>query len=429
MLLTHSRFRHRGVAVDAPSRGRGSRRPTGSAPAGRTRRSRRWSRRTARSERTRPEARPWYSSLQPGVRDDQLAAVEDVVADQAVAEGRTRLRNSSSARRPAARATRPGRARPVTLRPSQRAHQLVLVVAGDAQRVPGGDHAHHQPQHARACPGRGRPGRRRTRAVRPSGCAASTGGRARRGRWCSRAGQQRLELGAAAVHVADDVERAGELALVVVGLLVGDDAPRRPPRRRRSTWTLRKPSRSRPRSAAAQLAALPPDHVRGRSRGRSSRRRCARRTPARGRPARSRPAARRARGPASPATRGPWAARWSRRRRSAGRGAGGCRRCSAAASKASPVADWSFSSSATRPRQESEETTAVGGSACGRRWTCPSRWCRSGRPGTVRGRRAGVRPGLGPTGSRGRRVIGDGRFRHQPRPLLDLPRSSESSRW
>ena len=35
-----------------------------------------------------------------------------------------------------------------TLRALQRADQLVLVVAGDAQRVPGADHAHHQPQHA-----------------------------------------------------------------------------------------------------------------------------------------------------------------------------------------------------------------------------------------------------------------------------------------
>lgn len=42
-------------------------------------------------------------------------------------------------------------------------------------------------------------------------------------------------------------------------------------------------------------------------------------------------------------------------------------------SKASPVADWSLSSSETSARQKSEETTSVGGSACGQRWICCGR--------------------------------------------------------
>ena len=59
--------------------------------------------------------------------------------------------------------------------------------------------------------------------------------------------QQRLQLGPAAVHVADDVERAGQVPAVVEQLLA-DDLGGVDLLDGRSTCTLRKPSRARPRS-------------------------------------------------------------------------------------------------------------------------------------------------------------------------------------
>ena len=87
--------------------------------------------------------------LEPGVRDDQPAVVEHVVADQPVDEGRSACGGTARARPPAGRATRPGRGRPCTLRPLQRAQQLRLVVAGHAERAARRDHPHDQAQHAR----------------------------------------------------------------------------------------------------------------------------------------------------------------------------------------------------------------------------------------------------------------------------------------
>ena len=84
------------------------------------------------------------------MRDDEPPVVEDEVGDQPVAELRDPLlepRSSASASSSCARV----RSRPwltVTLRPREGADQLVLVVAGQAERVAGGDHAHDQPQHA-----------------------------------------------------------------------------------------------------------------------------------------------------------------------------------------------------------------------------------------------------------------------------------------
>ena len=247
VLLTHSVSGHGRVAVDDHGAAPVLAAPTGSAPAGRTRRSRRWCRRTG--ERAHPARRAAVVRLrQPGVRDHEPAAVEHVVADQAVDERAAPRRGTPRARRPAAPATRceaVGDA--VTLRPRSARGQLVLVVARHAERGPGRDHAHDQAQHARACPGRGRPGRRRTRAVRPSGW------RRRRHAVAARApaerAQQRLQLGPAAVHVADDVERARSGRAGRCPALLGDDCrARRSPRRPCSTCTVRKPSRSRPRS-------------------------------------------------------------------------------------------------------------------------------------------------------------------------------------
>ena len=91
---------------------------------------------------------------------------------------------------------------------AQRLEQLDLVVAGHAERCPGGHHAHDQAQHARgvrppvdqvAHEDRA-PARWVAGAGRPAGGVALEG--------VAEFGQQLLEFGAAAVHVADDVERA-----------------------------------------------------------------------------------------------------------------------------------------------------------------------------------------------------------------------------
>jgi hypothetical protein len=94
--------------------------------------------------------------------------------------------------------------------------ELVLVVARDAQGVAGADHAHDQAQH----PGAVRPAvdeisdehRPATVGVggvdRPALLVADE--------LVAELGEQLLELGAAAVDVADDVERAGVVAPVVV---------------------------------------------------------------------------------------------------------------------------------------------------------------------------------------------------------------------
>jgi hypothetical protein len=74
--------------------------------------------------------------------------------------------------------------------------------------------------------------------------------------------EQFLQLGAAAVHVADDVERPGQLPLVVPCLLVDD---RRGVDRLGALQDVGPPElppRQRPQ-APPQLAALPRDHVRG----------------------------------------------------------------------------------------------------------------------------------------------------------------------
>ena len=105
---------------------------------------------------------------------------------------------------------------------AQGAHQLRLVVSGHAQRGPGGNHSHDQPQHTRRVRAAvdevadedGRP---------PLGVGATD--RAARvvvRQEVAELGEQGLELGTTAVDVADDVERSGELALVVPRLLVGD---------------------------------------------------------------------------------------------------------------------------------------------------------------------------------------------------------------
>ena len=81
------------------------------------------------------------------MRDHERAAVEDVVADQTGAEGLDvasevlvlRLELGQRALQAVG---------DLHVAPAQRPDQLVLVVAGDAQRVARGDHPHDEAQHA-----------------------------------------------------------------------------------------------------------------------------------------------------------------------------------------------------------------------------------------------------------------------------------------
>ena len=196
-------------------------------------------------------------------------------------------------------------------------------------------------------------------ARRPSGGGRRPGGRlASRSSGVAELGQQLLELGPAAVHVADDVERAGLVAQVVEQLGAGDRGGgdlfgRAQDVHRAEALALE------PGQAAAQLAALAAEHVRAEvpvlAAGVALRAELLRQVQDDrhrqhvvragqhdelaagfglhvGRVDDGEPAARPAAGP----------------------------RCSAAARTRPAVADWSFSSSATRPRQKSEEITSVG---------------------------------------------------------------------
>ena len=147
MLLIHSGVGHRRVAVEHHRLDRGTPAPTGSAPAGRTRRSRRSSGRRGRTRAPAPT--PALVALdQPGVRDDQPAAVEHVVADQAVDELLDRRRGTPSV---SAASWASDSARPwvtCTLRPRSARSSLFSWLPDTQSASPARDHAHHQPQHA-----------------------------------------------------------------------------------------------------------------------------------------------------------------------------------------------------------------------------------------------------------------------------------------
>ena len=159
--------------------------------------------------------------LEPGVRDHQPAVVEDEVADQPVHE-RQRLGAELLALLAQLRERLGQAVADPDVGALERADQLGLVVAGDAQRGAGGDHAHHQPEHAR-----------RVRAAVDEVADEQRGAALGVGRADGAAGvvvrqlpaelgEQGAQLAGAAVHVADDVERAGEVAAVVPGPLGRD---------------------------------------------------------------------------------------------------------------------------------------------------------------------------------------------------------------
>ena len=144
---------------------------------------------------------------------------------------------------------------------AQRLEQLDLVVAGHAERGPGRHHAHDQAQHA------GRVGSAVDQVADEDRAPAAgvTGVHRAPGRvpveLVAQRGQQFLQLGAAAVHVADDVERPGLVPLVGVQPGAGD--------RGRVDFLGAvqhvhgaEPLAAEPAQAAAELAALAAEHVR-----------------------------------------------------------------------------------------------------------------------------------------------------------------------
>ncbi len=99
--------------------------------------------------------------------------------------------------------------------PGQRPGQLVLVIAGHGQGVTGRGHAHHQPEYA------GRVGSPVDQVAQEQRGPAVWRHRVHRaprpvpGDRVAELGEQGLQFGPAAVHVADHVERPGPVAVVV----------------------------------------------------------------------------------------------------------------------------------------------------------------------------------------------------------------------
>ena len=151
---------------------------------------------------------------QAGMAHHQLAAVQHVVRDQPVEE---RLDFGPEAVRFGLQlGQRLGQAvGHLDVAAPQRPQQLALVIAGNAQRVAVPHHADDQPEHARSVGTAvdqvtdedGPPAGRMPRRDRPALLVA--------GQLVAEVGQQRLEFGPAAMHVADDVERAGLVPQVV----------------------------------------------------------------------------------------------------------------------------------------------------------------------------------------------------------------------
>ena len=144
---------------------------------------------------------------------------------------------------------------------AQRAQQLDLVVAGHAQRGARRHHAHDQAEHA------GRVGtavhqvaeEHRAPAARVAGVDGAAGAVAVEG--VAELAEQLLELGPAAVHVADDVERALFLAEIVEQSGPGDDG-RGDLVRAAQHVDGAEALPAQVVQAAPQLAALAADHVR-----------------------------------------------------------------------------------------------------------------------------------------------------------------------
>lgn len=199
--------------------------------------------------------------LEPRVGDDEPATVEHVVADQPVEEGeqvrpeflRLRLELSERLRE----SVRRGHVRAL-----EGAEHLGLVVPGDAQRGARRDHAHDESEHTRsvraaihqvADEGGGAPlrvpGTDRTSVIVQLELPAELG-------------EQHSQLGDAAVHVSDDVERPGQVAAVVPGPFA-HDLDRRDLLGTAQHVDAPEALAAHPAERAVQVPVLPADHVRG----------------------------------------------------------------------------------------------------------------------------------------------------------------------
>ena len=330
--------------------------------------------------------------LQPGVRDDQPAAVEHQVRDQPRAErehasGTPRPRRRASSRVRARFRDWPGAPAPA---PPPRGTSLCSWLPGDRQRVAP---AATMPMASRSTAGGSGP--RSTRSPRkttrrPAGCTAPT---ARPSlvslQLVAEACQQLLQLVGAAVHVADDVERSALGTPVDRRGHRSVTAGRGDGRRRAQDVDLRSPSRlTEPRQADEDVSCWRRTACGAERRSGPVRAPWRPQGPRAG-PARSRRAGRRARRPApanglraagstlvaSRTVSRPAASRASDDRR--------------ATSKAAPVAAWSRASSATIARQASDwRRPASARNAAPRRSDFPCRRRRPGRPGKAPARAA-----------------------------------------
>ena len=264
-------------------------------------------------EAAHPAGRPaLVGLLQPGMRDDQPPAVQDQVRHQATAEvtdlpPELLVLGGQLAERLGQAVT------DLHVAPVQGADQLVLVVPGHGQGVPGGHHAHHQPEHAGAVRApvhqvaeehRGAAGRRH-RAVGPP--------RRVTGEDVAELPEQGFQLGPAAVHVADHVERPGPVGVVGAQRLPDDGG------RRHLGGPVQPVDRPESLPGERSHASGAARHAGGGSPGgRRFDRPGSRFVLHKGfpeRPARWRPGARRARGPGRPGACARWPARWWRRSR------------------------------------------------------------------------------------------------------------------
>ena len=88
------------------------------------------------------------------------------------------------------------------------------MVAGHSQRVPGGGHAHHQPEHPRGVRAPVHQVAQEHRGAARGRDRADRLARQVPGDLVAEPPEQGFQLGAAAVHVADHVERAGAVPVV-----------------------------------------------------------------------------------------------------------------------------------------------------------------------------------------------------------------------
>ncbi len=157
----------------------------------------------------RSRGAPLHVGAKPRMGDDEAPVVEDVVADEAVDE----RRDAGGELGRLGGELRQRLFQPVPdgdVAALQGAQQLDLVVARDAQRVAGLDHAHDESEHRRG----GRPAVDEVAEEHGATALEVVGGGAVRGKGVAQLAEQLAQLLVAAVHVADHVEGAVIVAAV-----------------------------------------------------------------------------------------------------------------------------------------------------------------------------------------------------------------------